>query len=161
MCWFRIIGVIDRKELTPRTHYAGYLVFKLAHDASGLSSPRQVIKAGCKRDPQVSFVDVGGQRMGLVRAVSFHPCNRPSCTAMTAGEAPHEHEEEGGGGVRVVRYPRQRTDGWLELEMGDFRTIAGADDDSAADVRMEVCEIEELLWKKRLIFQGIEIRPKN
>ncbi|VAI40196.1 unnamed protein product [Triticum turgidum subsp. durum] len=117
VCWLHIYGTINSRELTPATHYAAYLVFKLTHDASGLSSPRQT-----------SFVK------------------------------PHEHEQGGGVGG-VVRYPRHRVDGWLELEMGDFHTdtdICGGD-----DVMMEVHEWEELKWKKGLIIEGIEIRPRN
>jgi hypothetical protein len=32
---------------------------------------------------------------------------------------------------------------------------------AATDVRMELHELEELQWKKGLIIEGIEIRPKN
>ncbi|XP_048573940.1 F-box protein PP2-B1-like [Triticum urartu] len=159
VCWFSIFGVINSRELSPSTHYAAYLVFKLTHDASGLSSRSQI-----------SYVEVGGQVVGSARTASFHPCNRASCSGAAIEEAssstmsnncavnqPHEHKEEDEGGI--VRYPRERVDGWLELEMGDFHT--GTGDDAGVDFRMELHEFEELQWKKGLILEGIEIRPKN
>uniref|UniRef100_M8BYT1 F-box domain-containing protein n=1 Tax=Aegilops tauschii TaxID=37682 RepID=M8BYT1_AEGTA len=159
VCWFSIFGVINSRELSPGTHYAAYLVFKLTHDASGLSSRSQISK-----------VEVGGQVVGSARTASLHPCNRASCSGAAIGEAssstmnnncvvnqPHEHKDEDEGGI--VRYPRERVDGWLELEIGDFHTSAG--DDAGADVPMGLHEFEELQWKKGLILEGIEIRPKN
>jgi hypothetical protein len=127
VCWFSIFGVINSRELSPGTHYAAYLVFKLTHDASGLSS--------CN---QISYVEVGGQVVGSAHTASLHPCNRGSCSGGAIEEAssstiksncvmnqPHEHKEEDEGGI--VRYPRERVDRWLELEMGDFHTSTGDD----------------------------------
>ncbi|XP_037417219.1 putative F-box protein PP2-B12 [Triticum dicoccoides] len=151
VCLFHIHGIISTKELSPGTHYAAYLVFKLTHHASGLNSP-------CQR----SRVDIGEQLVRSAHRVSLHPCNR-ACSAgndqmsmMNGGTKLHEHEDEEGGGA--IRYPCPRTDGWLELEMGDFHTSTSVDD---ADVYMELRESEEPQWKKGLIIEGIEIRPKN
>ncbi|XP_048573961.1 F-box protein PP2-B1-like [Triticum urartu] len=167
VCWLHIYGTINSRELTPATHYAAYLVFKLTHDASGLSSPRQTsfVKVGggpCLQSCRPSSTSGGASSsllVGSTHTVSLHPCNRASCTRNGAAAAePHEHEQGGGVGG-VVRYPRHRVDGWLELEMGDFHTdtdICGGD-----DVMMEVHEWEELKWKKGLIIEGIEIRPRN
>ncbi|XP_051231089.1 putative F-box protein PP2-B12 [Lolium perenne] len=141
VCWFCINGSINSRELSPSTHYAGYLVFKLTQDASGLSSPRQI-----------SFVEVGRQLVGSACTVSLHPCKHASCSLSDGGETsePHEHKEEGGV---MVRYPRHRVDDWLELEMGDFHTDTSYD---AEDVKMEQHEFEELEWKRGLIIEGIE-----
>ena len=100
----------------------------------------------------------------------------------------HEHEEVEEGGVTVrVRYTRQRVDGWLEFEIGDFHTgekiffpflifllllwplhrvdthshNTGDETTAAADIRMELHEVEEGQWKKGLVLEGIEIKPKN
>lgn len=158
VCWFIISGHISTKELSPGTHYAAYLVFKLTHDASGLASRRQK-----------SFVKVGGQLVGSTCTASLHLCNHASCASdggesssssainHTATQA-HEHKEEEEGGI-VVRYPRERTDGWLEFEIGDFHT--GDEAMAVEDVSMELQELEELHWKNGLIIEGIEIRPMN
>ncbi|XP_037444670.1 putative F-box protein PP2-B12 isoform X2 [Triticum dicoccoides] len=149
VCWLSISGHISTKELSPGTHYAAYLVFKLTHDASGLASPQQR-----------SVLSVGG-RQGSTHTASLHPCNRTdsSCTGEMADGEPHDHERDDGV---VVRYPRPRVDGWLELEMGDFHTGDSDDEATAAeDVDMILHECEELQWKKGLIIEGIEIRPKK
>ncbi|KAK1641916.1 hypothetical protein QYE76_059721 [Lolium multiflorum] len=154
VCLLSIYAIINIKELSPGTHYAGYLVFKLTHDASGLGSSRQI-----------SFVEVDEQPVGKVYTASLHPCTRSSCELdreceSSTMEEPHEHkQEDDGSGIAVVRYPRQRVDGWLELEMGDFYT--GKIDDPTANVKIALSEHEELQWKKGLIVEGIEIRPKN
>jgi hypothetical protein len=75
-------------------------------------------------------------------------------------EEPHNHDQEDDGGdIIVVRYPWQRVDGWMELEMGDFYT--GTSDNATTNVKIGLTEHEELQWKKGLIIEGIEIRPKN
>lgn len=150
VCWFNVHGCINSSALSANTRYAAYLVFKLAHNARGLNSLRQR-----------SFVEVGRHRV-CIHTASLHPCKRTSCcsdgdvrsTATTTTE-PHEHEEEGAG--CVVRYPRPRMDGWMELEMGEFY-IEG---DTVGNVDMILQELEELHWKTGLIIEGIEIRPKN
>lgn len=155
VCLLSINGIINIKELSPRTQYACYLVFKLTHDASGLSSPRQI-----------SFIEVAGLLVGSAHRASLHPCHRASCGLSAGGETlsmmnattePHDHEEEEESDG-IVRYPRQRADGWLELEMGEFHTDTI---DDGSDVRMLLHEAEELQWKKGLIIEGIDIRPKN
>ena len=100
VCWFSIFADINSRELSPSTHYAAYLVFKLTHDASGLSSSRQI-----------SFIEVDGQRVGKVYMASLHPCNHASCELGWDDESSrmkeaHEHEQEDdGGGVVLARYP--------------------------------------------------------
>jgi hypothetical protein len=154
VCLLSINGIINIKELSPSTHYAGYLIFKLTNDAFGLSSLRQI-----------SFVEVDGQRVGKVYTSSLHPCNRSSCELhmeceSSMMEEPHNHDQEDDGGdIIVVRYPWQRVDGWMELEMGDFYT--GTSDNATTNVKIGLTEHEELQWKKGLIVEGIEIRPKN
>jgi hypothetical protein len=132
---------------SPNTHYAAYLVYKLTHNASGLSSPRQK-----------SYANVNGQLAGSIHRVSLHPCNRRSCVDnMTTGADPHEHEEEEAGGC-VVRYPRTRMDDdWMELEMCDFHI----DEALAIGVQIILQELEELQWKSGLIIEGIELRPRS
>lgn len=144
VCWFNIEVHINSNMLSPSIHYAAYLVYKLTHNASGLSSPRQI-----------SYTKVNEQVVGGIHRVSLHPCNHASCVGdMTAAAEPHEHEEEAGG--CIVRYPRTRMDDWMELEMCDFRT----DEALGAGVRLILQELEELQWKNGLILEGFEIRPK-
>ena len=53
--------------------------------------------------------------------------------------------------------PKERGDGWLEMELGEFFNGGGDDD---GEVEMSVLEVKGGNWKGGLIVQGIEIRPK-
>ncbi|KAM3196079.1 hypothetical protein ACQJBY_071977 [Aegilops geniculata] len=56
-----------------------------------------------------------------------------------------------------VVLPRERVDGWMELELGEFVCEAGED----GDVSFGLSETECFNCKSGLILQGIEIRGKN
>lgn len=49
-----------------------------------------------------------------------------------------------------------RDDGWMEAELGEFYIDEGED----GEVEMSLMEVRGGHWKKGLIIQGIEIRPK-
>ncbi|KAH7669776.1 Phloem protein 2-like protein [Dioscorea alata] len=50
-----------------------------------------------------------------------------------------------------------REDGWMEIELGEFDTECGDD----GEVEMKLMEIKGGHWKRCLIVQGIEIRPRK
>ncbi|XP_078152714.1 F-box protein At2g02240-like isoform X2 [Carex rostrata] len=56
-----------------------------------------------------------------------------------------------------VRLPRERQDGWLEVELGEFDSGEGID----GEVDMSFLGIKGGNWKNGLIVQGIEVRPKH
>uniref|UniRef100_A0A453IR48 F-box domain-containing protein n=1 Tax=Aegilops tauschii subsp. strangulata TaxID=200361 RepID=A0A453IR48_AEGTS len=56
-----------------------------------------------------------------------------------------------------VVLPRERGDGWMELELGEF--VCEGDEDG--DVSFGLAETKRLNGKGGLIMQGIEIRHKN
>ncbi|KAG2261629.1 hypothetical protein Bca52824_068708 [Brassica carinata] len=56
-------------------------------------------------------------------------------------------------------YPKEREDGWMEIELGEFFT--GGDTMDSHEIEMSALETRELGWKRGLIIQGIEIRPAN
>ncbi|KAL5836868.1 hypothetical protein ACOSQ3_014037 [Xanthoceras sorbifolium] len=53
--------------------------------------------------------------------------------------------------------PEKRGDGWWEIELG--AVFYGGDEEG--DLSMTILEIERGNWKRSLVFQGIEIRPKK
>ncbi|XP_072973186.1 uncharacterized protein [Typha angustifolia] len=71
-------------------------------------------------------------------------------------EASDNNEETEERTTINVRYPKRRDDGWMEMEMGDFYNEEGED----GEVEMILKEIGGH-WKSGLVFQGIEVRPKN
>lgn len=56
------------------------------------------------------------------------------------------------------RFSCRRTDGWLEIELGQFYNAEG---DDICDVHIQLSETEQLNWKKGLIVDGIELRPSE
>lgn len=78
------------KNLTPKTYYTAYFVFKLEDDSSGLDRPI---------DARVAFGEQESQNK-----ICLQP--RSSSARQTPNNA--------------IRYPRLRDDGWSEVEMGEF-----------------------------------------
>jgi hypothetical protein len=60
---------------------------------------------------------------------------------------------------RVVglQRPSLRSDGWFEIEMGEFFN-SGLEDEE--EVQMSVNEVKRGDWHALLLFEGIEVRPK-
>ncbi|KDP32800.1 hypothetical protein JCGZ_12092 [Jatropha curcas] len=53
-------------------------------------------------------------------------------------------------------YPKERGDGWMEVELGSFFNNDGTDE----ELEISVLEVKNGNWKRGLIVEGIEIRPK-
>lgn len=122
--------------LSATTHYAAYLVFRLPDNPYG-SEPASAV---------VRFVDRESVAEAEMRANRVTLCggqfNRRGFT-----------REFGGGNGQLCR---ERSDGWMEVEMGCF-FIGGGDD---GDVEARLIETLDLNWKSSLIVEGIEFRPK-
>lgn len=56
-----------------------------------------------------------------------------------------------------ARYPQQRSDGWIEVELGEFFVKRGQD----VELEISLTEVKEGNWKSGLVVEGIEIRPKE
>ncbi|KAG6382515.1 hypothetical protein SASPL_157819 [Salvia splendens] len=54
-------------------------------------------------------------------------------------------------------YPKQRGDGWMEVELGECFVEEGQD----GELEVSVMEVKGGNWKSGIIIQGIEIRPKE
>ncbi|KAJ6820087.1 F-box protein PP2-B10-like [Iris pallida] len=54
------------------------------------------------------------------------------------------------------RVPRARNDGWMEIEIGDF--FVG--DGSEGEVTMSFRQVRSMHWKRGLIVEGIQVRPR-
>lgn len=110
---------------------------------------------------QEAFIVIGDhdQIASVKRTISLHPLmmkDKPSVTGRgdedeQGGRRPYEEESI------TASYPWERDDGWMEVELGEFYNHQG-------DTRMVIVKLEEhvqLHWKKGLILEGIEIRPKK
>ncbi|KAK2631327.1 hypothetical protein EUGRSUZ_L03074 [Eucalyptus grandis] len=128
VCWLEIRGMISSGMLSPETHYAAYLVFKITPASHGFEFQPVEVEARFAGDEagKVSTQHAGGSLM-LAPA-------------------------EGSG-----NYPKERRDGWSEIELGEFLTKEGQD----GEVEMSVMETKGGNWKAELVVEGIEIRPKD
>jgi len=128
VCWLEIRGVINTIVLSPNTQYAAYVVFKMI-DASGFQNRPADLSVGVE----------GGQISTKI------VCLDPNV--------------EGGPHNRVVglQRPSVRSDGWLEIEMGEFFNL-GIENEK---VQMNVIQTSGGNWKRGLVLEGIEVRPKD
>lgn len=130
VCWLDICGRIDCRELSPKTAYKAYLIFNLDPESYGLKFYPQ--RASVRLAAQISEGEVylrANEDLDLQEGLDTPP------------------------GVRV---PQMRSDGWLEIELGEFFNEDGGD----GEVSMSFREVEVLNWKRGLIVEGIQVRPK-
>ncbi|XAR52661.1 hypothetical protein NMG60_11020843 [Bertholletia excelsa] len=135
--WLEIRGKLNTRLLSPRTAYAAYLIADVADRAYGLDSL-----------PSEVSVEVGGKRRsrGSVYLRRGGPSRRDSSVDTVRMRKRVEAE-------RVLR---DREDGWLEIELGEFYCdIDGGDE----EVTMSLKEVKGEHLKGGLIVKGIEVRP--
>ncbi|XP_059439537.1 putative F-box protein PP2-B12 [Corylus avellana] len=156
VCWLEIRGKINACMLSPGTLYTAYLVFKVTTGSFGFENQPVEVAVGVggseghKRTRSV-FLDMERgrrQRYQIVPAARRGgPFHRHRCLPQSIEEAD------------IGECPKERGDGWLEIELGEF--FNGGDDDDDGEVEMSVLEVKGGNWKGGLIVQGFEIRPKR
>lgn len=122
--------------LSPRTAYGAYLITKLADRAYGLDSlPSEVsLEVGKFKSQGTVYLSTAHQK---ALAVDKH--------VRSSNRVLEGHLCE-------------RTDGWMEIELGSFYND-GCDDNK--NVKMSLKEVKGAHLKGGLIVEGIEIRPKH
>nr|GLL41266.1 F-box protein At2g02240-like [Ipomoea trifida] len=131
VCWLDIRAVIATNMLSATTDYAAYLVFRLSDTAYGLESAKSLVRFVSQESDEEAE-------------------NRANWVNLFGGEP-------SGGSQTSNELPRERSDGWMEVEMGSFYNDRGDD----GDVEARLIEIWDLNWKSGLIVEGIEFRPKS
>ncbi|XP_074585642.1 putative F-box protein PP2-B12 [Curcuma longa] len=160
VCWLEIRGHVQCKLLTPKTTYAAYLIFKLADWSRGLDYPPQEasVTLGLRSSTTLIRLQprsdaVRARRIGIPFGL-LRPVEAPAAHALNNGE---EAEEVGESDPPPPPAPLARDNGWLEVAIGEFYNEEGED----GEVVISFTEIKGGHWKKGLIVQGIEIRPKH
>ncbi|KAJ7978222.1 F-box protein PP2 [Quillaja saponaria] len=157
VCWLEIRGKINNSMLSSATRYAAYLVFKMI-DATGFDHhPAEAsvgilgvssTKSVCL-DPDIEAR--AGEHDRIIPWQNFLELEHPD---IEAGEhyqiIPQQNFLE-------LERPRERSDGWLEIELGEFFSLGQEDE----EVNASGTEINGGNWKSGLTVQGIEIRPKE
>ncbi|KAJ8753013.1 hypothetical protein K2173_008800 [Erythroxylum novogranatense] len=153
VCWLEIRGKISASLLSPATFYSAYLVFKsptetygfdyspldVSMGLAGAESPRRSVYLDSGRGRRRGY-QTGRRRIGLVSRMFMSGMHAPGPVVESDGP-----------------YPRERKDGWFEIELGEFFNNEGEE----GEIEMSVYEIKGGNWKGGLIVQGIEIRPKD
>ncbi|CAL5056401.1 unnamed protein product [Urochloa decumbens] len=172
VCWLEITGKLSLSLLSPGTTYAAYLVYAISDDSYGLECHIGMLP------PKATVTVVSGSGGG------GKPTPTPAVTSSSHAICLQhmQGEEEAAAHRRKTQYmrlrrsygrnkmltreadpdircPRPRGDGWAEVELGEFAVAAGGEDDAVVEVRFE--EVDSRRWKRGLIVQGIEIRPKH
>ncbi|PQQ21185.1 putative F-box protein PP2-B12 [Prunus yedoensis var. nudiflora] len=161
VCWLEIRGKIGRRMLSPSTLYKAYLVFKSTAGAYGFvhqpvevsvgmlggeEPTRHTVFLDAERGQNAAYhIRPGPRRIGLINRRHF------------LGYQSSQPRE-----INEAQYPKERDDGWLEIEMGEFFCQGGGDGGDGGDGELEMAclEVTSGHWKGGLIVQGIEIRPK-
>ncbi|WJX24118.1 hypothetical protein P8452_13263 [Trifolium repens] len=128
--WLVIRGMINTNALSPNTQYAAYLVFKTIH-AYGFMKSSVVLTVGVE----------GGHVNTNIVCLDPHVQRRPRFNNTL---------------VALLPRPSVRSDGWLEIEMGEFFN-SGLED---VNIQMNAYEIVSGLMKTSFTLEGIEVRPK-
>ncbi|KAL7105441.1 hypothetical protein ACP275_07G044600 [Erythranthe tilingii] len=142
--WLGMRAIFQSELLSPNTNYAAYLVFKLMEDHEGLdcSSKASIKFVREKNGSEIEEVDKTISNVYIVPRVMGRRIRRRGGLSETNADD---------------RVSRVRSDGWLEIELGDFFICDG----DKFDIQVQVYETEHLNWKRGLIIEGIELRPKE
>lgn len=155
VCWLEIRGKIYTRMLSPDTVYAAYLVFKSTSEVYGFEYQPVEVSVGIsgseietgtvyldpKEGQRQRYQMVVPRRIGLFNHRGIN---------MQMPQVITSREKEG-------QYPKERGDGWLEIELGEYFNTRGED----RELEMNLMEVKGGNWKSGLIVQGIEIRPKG
>lgn len=159
VCWFEIRGWINTSILSPKTLYGAYLVFKPSGANGSYGFEYQPVEAsiaiaGCDTTQRNVFLDAErGRRLRyqiVPRRARIGLFNRTRSEEVPV--VPTENVDD-----LQHKYPKEREDGWLEIELGEFFNQGGDD----KEVEIGVNEVKAGDWKGGLLVQGIEIRPKS
>ncbi|KAM3290015.1 F-box protein PP2-B10 [Capsicum chacoense] len=153
VCWFDMSGKINTNMLSPDTRYGAYLVFTTKSRTYGFGNQpaeSSVGIAGHERQTQTVYLDPrGGRRQYRYKVV---PRRLGIFTHHMAHILRQEVEDTPEG-----RHPKQRSDGWMEVELGEFFVKRGQE----AELEMSLTEVKGGNWKSGLVIEGIDIRPKE
>ena len=189
VCWLEIRGKIESRMLSQKTAYAAYLIYRTSDEAYGLTNPSQEasVKVGVYTSTKLVCllpIDIlsesDAQRASPSYKYQICCCCEDSEEAEEEdgdseeakevdGDSEESEEEDGDSeeaeevdgdseeAEEVDGAPKARNDDWMELELGEFYIDEGDD----GEVKIRLLEVKGGHWKRGLIIEGIEIRPKQ
>nr|GMD05814.1 F-box protein PP2-B15-like [Ipomoea batatas] len=150
ICRLEIEGKVKRGILSPNTNYGVYLVMNISDGAFGLDS------RPCETSIKVGDRGAAATGIAYLQPAGGAEERRPSAVYRNGGGVEMVKAQGVEGGER--RHSRERSDGWMEVEIGEF--FNGEEDDGDEEITMSLSEVKGCHVKGGLIVQGIEIRPK-
>ncbi|XP_050376722.1 F-box protein PP2-B10-like [Argentina anserina] len=118
VCWLEIRGEIDMSILSPWTLYKEYLVYNLTENANGFEVPVEVAV--------------------VARHYGFE--YGPLDAALGADKSKRTAYLDPKMEIDGARLPKNRADGWLEMELGEFQCRAEED----GELEMICAEFKDL-----------------
>ncbi|XP_059665668.1 F-box protein PP2-B10-like [Cornus florida] len=160
VCWLEIRGKIDTCMLSPDTTYAAYLVFKSTSAMYGFEyQPVEgwVAVGGNKSETRTVYLDPAPEERQQFHIVLRQAGMLRYPTTGMVGRQASPPRENPPCRESNAQYPKERGDGWFEIEFGELYNKSGEDGE------LELClqEVKSGSWKSGLILEGIEIRPKE
>ncbi|KAF3457655.1 hypothetical protein FNV43_RR02313 [Rhamnella rubrinervis] len=134
--WLDIKGRIETNMLSPKTRYAAYFVYKLKERSYGLQE--KPVKLRVYFEGEEEHQEVLGHVNGY-----------ETSTTSVFLEPPQN----------MLQQFKERGDGWMEVEMGEFFNDGGEKDDQRILV-FSLFEFDNITTKSGLVVEGIELRPK-
>ncbi|XP_076882592.1 F-box protein PP2-B11-like [Bidens hawaiensis] len=161
VCWLEVHGRISTLMLSPNTVYVAFMVFKSTSETHGFDSQPAEVLVGLRglesQTHTVFLIAQGGEarRRYPTRMGMFHRVRE-------ANPIPSLNRSRSLSLVTVVgssngNVPKQRKDGWMEIELGEYFVKEG---EEGGELVMSMKEVKGRNWKGGIVIQGIEIRPK-
>ncbi|KAA8545203.1 hypothetical protein F0562_019908 [Nyssa sinensis] len=136
-------GKIKTQMLSQNTTYGAYLIVKVSDGAYGLDSiPSEIsIEVGNHVSTNTAYLQRVDHKKQQMECLFY--MNRSQMLKMRVNQ-----------GVNKVL--REREDGWMEIELGEFFSAEGDE-----EVKMSLMEVKGHHLKGGLIIEGIEVRHKH
>ncbi|XP_010511253.1 PREDICTED: F-box protein VBF-like [Camelina sativa] len=142
-------GKIQTGVLSPNTKYGAYIIMKVTKGAYGLDLVPAETSVNSKNgqiSKSATYLSCLDEKKQQMKRLFYG--NREERMALTV-------EVVGGDGKR--REPKGRDDVWMEIELGEFETREGEND----EVIMSLTEVKGYQLKGGIVIDGIEVRPKS
>ncbi|XP_057962747.1 F-box protein PP2-B15-like [Malania oleifera] len=143
--WLEIIGKINTRMLSPNTKYGAYLIVQFANHAYGLDSLPSEVSLQVGNYKSQGTIYLRPQKCKKHSLEQVYYSNRIGVLRSRVSTSGEE------------RSPKDREDGWVEIELGEFYNGGERDE----EVNMSLKEIKGVHLKGGLVVEGIEIRPKE
>lgn len=147
VCWFAFEGTINKRVLSSNTQYAAFLVFKMIN-AFGFDEIPIELTVGVLGDQITMRINGKQVTVGVLG---------DQISTKNVWLDPDYDDRERDDEFQGLERPKGRSDGFLEIEMGEFFN-SGLEDEV---VEMGALENRGGHSKCGFILEGIEIRPKN